>query len=84
MNTFVVIDCKDRKNVLITQSARKAKDRFYVGAKIEVWNDGSCVETIYLRTIGKINKYVSLQKQHIREKQALAEQKNKRCRAQQR
>ena len=70
MNTFAVIDCKDRKNVLITQSARKAKDRFYIGAKIEVWNNGIHVETIYFSTIGKINKYVSLQKQYIGKKQA--------------
>lgn len=60
MNTFVVIDCKDRKNVLVTNSARKAKDKFYVGAKIEVWNNGIRIETIYLSTIAKICKYVSL------------------------
>ena len=77
MNTFVVIDCKDRKNVLITQSARKAKDRFYIGAKIEVWNNGIHVETIYFSTIGKINKYVSLQKQYIGNKQRKAEGRNK-------
>lgn len=69
MNTFVVIDCKKRKNVLTTHSARKAKGGFYIGAKIEVWHDGQCVEVIYSRSIEKINKYVSMQKQHIAEMQ---------------
>lgn len=79
VNTFVVVDCKDRKNVLVTNSARKAKDRLYVGAKIEVWNsNGVHMETIYSRNIGKINKYISLQKQFIGEKQRKAEQRNRR------
>lgn len=81
VNTFVVIDCKERKNILVTNSARKAKDRIYVGAKIEVWNNnGIHMETIYSRNIGKIHKYTSLQKQFICDKQKHAEQRNKRRR----
>lgn len=77
-NTFIVYDCKMRKNILVTSSARKAKKTIYVGSKIEVWNDNKCVETIYNRNIGKINKYVSIEKQYIAEKQHKAELKNKR------
>jgi hypothetical protein len=77
MNIFVVYDCNKRKNILITPSARKAKDKFYIGAKIEVWNDGICIETIYLKTISKIYKYINMQKQYIGKKQAEAERRNK-------
>ena len=43
-NVFVVYDCKKRKNVLITQSARKANKSLRVGIKIEVWNENGFVE----------------------------------------
>lgn len=78
MNVFVVYDCKMRKNIAITQSARKARDRLYVGAKIEVWNDNKLIETIYVKNIRKIDKYIGLQKQYIGIKQAKAEERNKR------
>ena len=78
MYIFVVIDCKDRKNILITKSARGARDRLYIGSKIEVWSkSGTLIETIYFRNINKICKYVRLEKQFIGKKQAKAEQRNK-------
>lgn len=76
---FVIVDCKERKNIFITKSARKAKEKFYRGTKIEVWNnDGIHIETIYLKTFERIYDYIKLQRQYIGEKQSKAEQRNKR------
>lgn len=80
-NVFVVVDCKDRKNTFITSSARKAKDKFYHGAKIEVWENGTRIEVIYLKTFERIYNYIKFQKQYIGEKQARAEKKNKRIKS---
>lgn len=82
VNIFVVVDCKERKNIFITKSARKAKEKFYRGTKIEVWDDnGIHIETIYLKTFERIYDYIKLQKQYIGEKQAKAEQRNKNAKA---
>ena len=78
MNTFVVYNCKKRKNILITQSARKAKYQLCTGIKIEVWSGNELIETIYARKSNSMNKYITMQKQHIREKQTKAEEKNQR------
>lgn len=75
-NTFIIYDCKRRKNVLVTSSARKAKNTIYVGSKIEVWNGNVLIEIIYKRTIDKINKYISLEKQYIASKQTKAALRN--------
>ncbi len=39
-NTFVVYSCKKQHIILVTSSARKAKQDLCVGVKVEVWNDG--------------------------------------------
>lgn len=78
VNTFVVIDCKRHKNILVTQSARKAKYELHAGIKIEVWNNNILIEIIYARASKSIDKYVNLQKQYIGNKQIKAEQRNKR------
>ena len=80
MNTFVIYDCDKRRNLLITQSARKAKEMISVGTKAEVWNDDALIETIYVKNLGKINKYIEMQKEYIAKKQMYAERKNKRRR----
>jgi transposase len=80
VNTFVVVDCKKRKSIMVTQSARKAKLELDIGTKIEIWKDGVLIEIIYARASKSIDKYVSLEKKYIREKQAKAEQRNKRQR----
>lgn len=77
-NTFLVYDCKKRKNLLITSSARKAKNKLCVGTKIEVWNDNSCIEVIYAKDIKNLGKYINLEKEYIGSKQSAAELKNKR------
>lgn len=77
-NTFVVYDCKKRKNLLVTSSARKAKGELHTGIKIEVWNENIHIETIYLKTMRGLDKYVSKEKQYIAKKQTKAELRNKR------
>ena len=78
MHTFVVVDCEYRKNVFVTNSARKAKEKLCIGLKIEVWSsNGTLYETIYFRNINKICKYIRLEKEYIGKKQAKAERRNK-------
>lgn len=77
-NTFVVYNCKKRKNLLVTSSARKANGELHVGIKIEVWNENTHIETIYFRTARNLNKYIDKEKQYIAAKQAKAELRNKR------
>lgn len=77
-NTFVVYDCKRRKNLLVTSSARKAKGELHVGVKVEVWNENTYIETVYARTMRGLDRYISEEKQYIAKKQAKAELRNKR------
>lgn len=77
-NTFVVYDCKKRKNLLVTSSARKAKGELHVGVKVEVWNENTYIETVYARTMRGLDRYISEEKQYIAKKQAKAELRNKR------
>lgn len=77
-NTFVVYDCKRRKNLLVTSSARKAKSELHVGIKVEVWNENAHIETVYSKTMRGLDKYISEEKQYIAKKQAKAELRNKR------
>lgn len=75
-NTFVVCDCRKHKNLLVTSSARKAKENLYTGIKVEVWNGNTHVETIYSRKAKDIYKYIELEKQYIAKKQVNAQIRN--------
>lgn len=77
-NTFVVCDCKKRKNLLVTSSARKAKSNIQTGIKVEVWNENVRIEVIYAKTMENIDKYVLEEKKYITIKQHEAELKNRR------
>lgn len=77
-NTFVVCDCKRYKNILVTSSARKAKNELHTGVKVEVWNENTFVEKIYFKTRINLEKYISEEKQYITNKQVKAELRNKR------
>lgn len=79
-NTFVVYDCKKRHNLLVTSSARKAKSEMSKGIKVEVWNENQHIETIYDMHLDRIDKYITLEKQHIAQKQMRATERNKRRR----
>lgn len=75
-NTFVVCDCRRRKNLLVTSSARKAKGELHTGVKVEVWNENTHIETVYSRKIKDLDKYIALEKQYIAKKQANTQRRN--------
>jgi hypothetical protein len=77
-NTFVVYNCKGRKNLLVTSSARKARREMRVGIKVEVWNENMLKEVIYYKTRKKLEKHVRNEKKFIALRQAEAELRNKR------
>ena len=75
-NTFLVISTKGRP-LLVTSSARKARQLLQVGVRVEVWSANRKAETIYTRTRHTLDKYVTAEKEYIRSKQAAAERRNK-------
>lgn len=79
-STFAVFDCKVRKPILVTSSARKARHELHTGIRIDVWNGNNHIETIYSRQIKSLDKYISLEKQYIAAKQEKANLKNQRRR----
>ena len=80
-NTFIAQKTKNGKTIIVTSSARKVKSFLVPGIRVEVWCDNKKAETIYTKTISELNKYISLERQYIREKQAKAEKRNKLRRA---
>jgi REP element-mobilizing transposase RayT len=79
-NTFIVVDCKSRKSILTTSSARKAYKLLSTGCRIDIWNNNNKVETVYERDKKNGNPlrvYIDLEKDYIRKKQARAEARNK-------
>lgn len=79
-NSFVVVDCKKRKTVFVTQSARKAREALTPGFRIEVWNSGYKVETIYYKDIIFMSEYCIAEKEYIKQKQHNHEMRNERRR----
>lgn len=81
-NTFLVVDCKTRKPVLVTSSARKANDWLKTGFRIEVWNENTIVEKIRQADRRKeaepMKPYIDAEREYIRQKQAKAEARNQR------
>lgn len=77
-NVFVVIDCKQRKTMLVTLSARKAKSVLGKGLKVEIWIDNIHFDTVYSKQIDKFIPFVLQEKQYIGRKQRRAEERNKR------
>lgn len=79
-NTFVVVDCKKKKPILTTSSARKAKAALAAGIRVEVWNGNSLKCNIYFKSKDKLNEYIKLEKKYIGEKQKAAHEKKERRR----
>ena len=81
-NTFLVVDCKTRRPVLVTSSARKANEWLRTGFRIEVWNENTIVETIRNADRRKeaepMKSYINAEREYIRQKQAKAEARNRR------
>lgn len=84
-NTFLVVDCKTRKPILTTSSARKARKGLRTGVRVEVWNNNVLVEKIY--EADKRNEkdplmpYIQAEREYIKQKQARAEERNRRRKA---
>lgn len=77
-NTFVLIETKTRRVLLVTSSARKARDGMTNGVKTEIWNENEHVKTIYKREgIEPFMPFVTEEKEYIRQKQKRAEERNK-------
>lgn len=81
-NTFLVVDCKTRKPILNTSSARKARKELRTGVRVEVWNNNTLVERIYeadkRKEADPLAPYVEAEREYIRQKQAKAEARNRR------
>lgn len=76
-NTFLVVQSKSGKVVLVTSSARKAESELQTGRRVEVWCENEKVETITTRK-NTLFKYIKLEKEYIRNKQKAAEERNRR------
>ena len=77
-NTFIVVDCKSKKSILTTSSARKSAKLLQPGIRIDVWNNNQKVETVYYKDRTPMKPYIEAEKEYIRQKQARAEERNKR------
>lgn len=77
-NIFVVYDCVKRKPVLVTSSARKAKQALHKGIRVDVWNMEENMARIYSQDNFLLDKYITLEKQYIARKQEYATKRNKR------
>ena len=84
-NTFIVVDCKSRKSILTTSSARKAYKLLAAGVRIDVWNNNQKVNTIYEKdkagNRNPMKEYIEAERDYIRQKQARAEERNRRKKA---
>ena len=80
-NTFIVQETKGGKPLLVTSSARKAKQMLTTGIRVEVWSDNQKVEVIHTRTKTRFDIYTAAEREYIRNKQAAAEQRNRLRRA---
>lgn len=78
-NTFLVLSTKGQP-LLVTSSARKARNLLQPGVRVEVWSANAKAETIYHRTRALLDKYVAAEREYIRTKQEAAEKRNKRRR----
>lgn len=70
-NTFCVVDCRSGKILLVTSSARKARDMLRTGRRIEVWNCNERVDRIYnsMKEKHPMQPYVNAEKEYHRIKQ---------------
>lgn len=79
-NTFVISNCKTNRVLLVTSSARKARDAFGTGRRVEVWNCNHKVEriTVKCKERNPLQPYVDAEREYIGLKQRRAEERNKR------
>ena len=72
-NTFAVIDCKSRKNVLVTSSARLAYARLKAGHRVDVWNNNSLKCSIYAKNRCEMCEYLEAERLYHQQKQSRRE-----------
>lgn len=75
-NTFVLYNCKSRKPIITTSSARKVAKQLDVGCRIEVWNNNKLVSKIYKSNETDLRPYINAEKEYIRKKQEKATLRN--------
>ena len=71
-NTFLVVDCRSRRPLLATSSARKAVRALETGRRVEVWSENELVRTVYAKTKKELYEYTESERQYIRAKQERA------------
>lgn len=79
-NTFIVVDCKSRKSILTTSSARKSNRLLRSGFRVDIWNNNEKVETVYAKDRTPMKQYIEAEREYIKQKQSRAEERNKRKR----
>lgn len=72
-NTFAVIDCKSRKNVLVTSSARLAYARLKTGYRVDVWNNNALTRSIYAKNRRDMSVYLEAERLYHQQKQSRRE-----------
>lgn len=79
-NTFVVSECKTNRVLLVTSSARKARNEFRTGRRIEVWSCNRKVKRVTVRCKERhpLQLYLDAEREFIGMKQHRAEERNKR------
>lgn len=75
-NTFLVVECKRQKTLLVTSSARLASKYLEKGVRVDVWNDNRLVETIYSSRKPLLGRYIEEERRYIQKKQLKAEHRN--------
>ena len=80
INTFLVVNTRTRAVEITTNSARYAKKQLSAGRRIDIWNDGAKVRTVYYKTGNEMNEYIALEKEYVKRQQALAHERKERRR----
>lgn len=75
--TYIVMDCRTRHVMLVTNSARKAQATLEKGKRIEAWSGNVLIDTVYDSSRPRFKKYVERERVYIAQKQARAEHKNR-------
>ena len=79
-NTFLLVECKHQKTLLVTSSARLASKYLTTGVKVDIWNNNRLVKTVYASHRDALSTYIEEEREYIRRKQAKAERRNKKIR----
>ena len=80
VSTFVLVDCKMRRNVYVTQSARAAWAMMDKGRRLEVWENGENMARLFSEDWVRFKRYIEAEREYIAQKQRRHEQRNERRR----